>query len=352
MFFASDNGGPVHPDIMQAVIAANDGYAKGYGNDPATEAAVQMVRDVFEAPDAAVRLVPTGTAANSLILATLAAPWDTVVCTPMAHIHTDECSAPEFFTGGAKLVLTDALHAKMTPEALDRTLAGIGGRGVHGPHRGPVSLTQVTEMGTLYSLEELAALTRVARAHGVKVHMDGARFANACAALGCTAAEMTWKAGIDAVSFGGTKNGCMAVEAAVFFDPEAADTFDLRRKRGAHLFSKHRYLAAQMQGYLAGGLWLDLAAAANARAERLALGLRSAGVDFVEEPQANMMFIRMARSDHQRLLAAGAVYYVEDGDPATGAADEMLTGRLVCDWSIPEAEIDRFVQLVGDLAIA
>lgn len=352
MFFASDNCGPVHPDIMQAVIAANDGYATGYGNDPLTEAATQMVRDVFEAPEAAVRFVSTGTAANSLILATLAAPWDTVVCTPMAHIHTDECSAPEFFSGGAKLVLTDAIHAKMTPDGLDRTLAGIGRRGVHGPQRGPVSLTQVTEMGTVYSLEELNALTGVARAHGVKVHMDGARFANACAALGCTAAEMTWKAGIDAVSFGGTKNGCMAVEAAVFFDPEAAGTFDLRRKRGAHLFSKLRYLAAQMQGYLADGLWLDLAAAANGRAARLARGLRDAGVDFVEEPQANLIFVRMTRSEHRRLMAAGAVYNVESGDAAFGTDDEVLTGRLVCDWSIPEAQIDRFVQLVGDRAIA
>lgn len=347
MFFASDNGGPVHPEIMAALAAANDGFAKGYGDDAATDAATELVREVFEAPGATVRFVATGTAANALILATLAKPWETVFCTPMAHIQTDECSAPEFYSGGAKLVLVADEHAKMTPGALDRAIAEIGLSGIHGPQRGPVSITQVTEMGTLYSLDEIAALARVARSHGVKLHMDGARFANACVALGCSPAEMTWKAGVDAVSFGGTKNGCMAVEAAVFFDPGHAREFDLRRKRGAHLFSKHRYLAAQMEGYLTGGLWLRIAQAANAKAARLVEGLRGAGMAFVEEPQANMIFVRLLRAEHQRLLSGGAVYKIEDGDVTSGPPDEILMGRLVCDWSITEAEIDRFVQLVA-----
>ena len=346
MFFASDNGGPVHPQIMQAIADANQGFATAYGNDPVTEAATRMVQEVFEAPDALVRFVATGTAANVLILATLTDPWQTVICTPVSHIHADECSAPEFFTNGAKLILSEERHGKMTPEGLQRTIAGLGRRGIHVPQRGHMSITQVTEMGTVYSLDELSALSRVARDHGLKVHMDGARFANACAALGCSPAEMTWKAGIDAVSFGGTKNGCMAVEAAVIFNPEAAREFDLRRKRGAHLFSKHRYLAAQMQGYLEGGLWLDLAQTANARTEQLARGLQGAGVDFVEEPQANMIFARMPRAEHQRLMSGGALYYVEDGDVANGPGDEVLTGRLVCDWSITEEDIDRFLQLV------
>jgi threonine aldolase len=346
MFFASDNGGPVHPQIMQAVADANQGFATAYGSDPVTEAATRRVQEVFEAPEAMVRFVSTGTAANSLILATLTDPWQTVICTPVSHIHVDECSAPEFYTDGAKLILTEARNGKMTPDGLARVIAGIDKRSIHVPQLGHVSITQVTEMGTVYSLDEIAALTQIARDHGLKVHMDGARFANACAALGCSAAEMTWKAGIDAVSFGGTKNGCMAVEAAVIFDPDHAREFDLRRKRGAHLFSKHRYLAAQMLGYLEGGLWLDLARMANARTLRLAEGLRGAGIGFVEEPQANMIFARMPRAEHQRLLSGGAVYYVEDGDVATGPDDEVLTGRFVCDWSITEHEIDRFLQLV------
>lgn len=347
MFFASDNGGPVHPKIMQAIANANAGHVPSYGNDPLTQLAVEMIREVFEAPEAMVRLVATGTAANALILATMAEPWQTIFCTPLAHIHTDECNAPEFFTGGTKLTLTGMDQAKMTPEALEQAIAGIGRRGINGPQRGPVSLTQVTEMGTLYSLEELASLSAVAHAHGLPVHMDGARFSNACAALGCTAAEMTWKAGIDAVSFGGTKNGCMAVEAAVIFDPVVAREFELRRKRGAHLFSKHRYLAAQMQGYLEAGLWLDLARMANQRAATLAEGLRGAGVNFVEEPQANMIFARLPRAEHQRLMSGGAVYYTEDGDPWDGPGDEVLTGRFVCDWSVADDDVDRFLQLVA-----
>ncbi|MBM1220076.1 low specificity L-threonine aldolase [Ponticoccus sp. SC2-23] len=346
MFFASDNGGPVHPQIMQAIAAANDGHVLSYGNDPLTQQAVEMIRELFEAPEAVVRLVATGTAANALILSTMAQPWQTIFCTPLAHIHADECNAPELFTGGAKLTLTGTDGAKMTPDTLGQAITRIGWRGINAPQPGAVSLTQVTEMGTLYTLDELKALSAIARAHDLPVHLDGARFANACAALGCTAAEMTWKAGIDAVSFGGTKNGCMAVEAAVFFDPAVAREFDLRRKRGAHLFSKHRYLAAQMQGYLQDGLWLDLARMANERAAQLATGLRAAGVDFVCEPQANMIFARLPRSEHQRLMSGGGVYYTEDGDPWHGPDDEMLMGRFVCDWSVTEDDVDRFLQLV------
>ena len=219
---------------------------------------------------------------------------------------------------------------------------------MQGPQRGPVSITQVTELGTLYSLAEIAAICDVARAAGVPVHLDGARFANACAVLDCTPAEMTWKAGVDAVSFGGTKNGCMGVEAAVIFDPARAWEFELRRKRGAHLFSKHRYLAAQMQGYLSGGLWLEMAEAANTRAAHLAEGMRNAGVAMAEDPQANMIFARLPRATHRRLQDAGAVYSIEEGDPESGPDDTELTGRFVCDWSIPLQEIDRFLQLLVD----
>ena len=345
MFFASDNGGPVHPAIMSALQTANAGHAGGYGNDPLTHVAQDAVRAAFEAPDAMVHFVATGTAANSLALACLCPPWGTVFCSPVAHVHEDECNAPEFFAGGNKLTLVAGTD-RMTPDALRAAIAGEETRGVHGPARGPVTITQVTEKGHVYSLDELRALVGVAKEFGLKVHLDGARFANALVALGCSAAEMTWKLGVDAVSFGGTKNGCMGVEAVVFFDPSVRQEFEYRRKRGAHLFSKHRYLAAQMAGYLEGGLWLDLARAANDRMARLAAGLRGApGVEFVTDPQANMAFLRMPRGTHRRLMGAGAVYYLYDGTLERGPEEAAITCRLVCDWSVTEAAVDRFAEL-------
>ena len=347
MFFASDNGGPVHPKVMESLANANEGYAKGYGSDPVSEAAVAAIRDLFEAPDAAVYLVPTGTAANVLSLATMAKPTDTIYCSALSHINVDECNGPEFYTGGAKLLpVADDSAARISAAALDAAIGATALRGVHGAQRGPVSITQATEMGTLYSVADITDIAKVADKFGSALHLDGARFANACAALGCTPAEMTWKAGVNAVSFGGTKNGCMAVEAAVLFDSTAAYDFELRRKRGGHLFSKHRYLAAQMLGYLTDGLWLELGATANARAARLANGLANAkGMDLLFPVEANMIFARMPRARHQALMNEGAIYYVEDGDVETGPADELLMGRFVCDWSIPEAEIDRFLAI-------
>ena len=343
MFFASDNGGPVHPQIMAALTRANEGYASGYGNDDLTLKAQQMVRDAFEAPEAMVHFVATGTVANSLALACFCPPWGTVFCSPVAHIQEDECNAPEFYAGGNKLTLVPGSD-KMTPEALRATIAAEETRGVHGPARGPVSITQITERGHVYSLAELKALVEVAKSFGLPVHLDGARFANAMLALGCTPAEMTWKLGIDAVSFGGTKNGCMGVEAVVIFDRSKSMEFEYRRKRGAHLFSKHRYLAAQMEGYLQDGLWMDLARTANARMARLAQGLAGIdGVVFTSEPHANMLFPRLPRAMHRRLMAEGAYYYLYDGELDGGPEDELIKCRLVCDWSVTEATIDRFI---------
>lgn len=344
MFFASDNAGPVHPQVWAAMQAADAGHAMPYGNDPLSAEVTEQIRTLFEAPDASVFLVPTGTAANALILATLAQPWDTVFCTPMAHIQEDECNAPEFYTGGAKLTLVDAQNGKMRPDALARTLSGAGGS-VHQAQRGPLSLTNVTELGTLYTLDELRALTEIARSYGIATHLDGARFANAAAALECSPAEMTWKAGIDAVSFGGTKNGLMGVEAAVFFDPDHAHEFALRRKRGAHLFSKHRYLAAQMQGYLQDDLWRQTAAQANALAGKLAQGIAATdGAVLLHPAEANMVFASWPRALHQRLREAGAVYYMMGAQD--GPADEMIAARLVCDWSLG-AGVDQFLELLN-----
>jgi len=346
MFFASDNSGPVHPEVMALLAEANTGYAMPYGADDLMDEVRDRLRGIFEAPEAAVYLVATGTAANSLALATLSQPWQTIFCSPVAHIHEDECNAPEFYTGGSKLTLVPG-GDKMTPDALRGAIDGEETRGVHGPQRGPVSITQVTERGSVYTLEELSALTGVAKSFGLPVHLDGARFANALVRLNCSPAEMTWKTGVDAVSFGGTKNGLMGVEAVIFFDPEEAWEFELRRKRGAHLFSKHRYLSAQMAGYLRDDLWLRSAREANAKAARLAQGLETAGATFLHKPDANMIFATFPRSAHQRLHKAGARYYVWDGQLEGDDPDEMLGARLVCDWSITEAQIDQFLSILA-----
>jgi len=339
MFFASDNAGPAHPKVLDALVKANDGYRMGYGADAEMEAVRTKIRETFEAPEAMVHLVGTGTAANALLLACLADPWDTVFCTKMAHIHEDECNAPEFYSG-AKLTLVEDVNAKMTPDTLRAAIEAEQTRGVHGPQRGPVSLTTVTEKGTIYTVEELTALSAVAKDYGLPVHLDGARFANALVALGCTPAEMTWKAGIDAVSFGGTKNGLMGVEACILFDPAKTLEFELRRKRGGHLFSKHRYLSAQMLAYLTDDLWLEMARDANAAAVPLIEALSAhPEVELPWTPEANVIFFTAPRALHQSLQAAGATYYVMDGDATQGDLSERLTGRLVTNWATGAVEL-------------
>lgn len=343
MFFGSDNTGPVHPQIMQALAEANTGYANPYGADPLMEEVRASIREIFEAPEAAVYLVATGTAANCLSLATLCPPTHTVFCSPNAHIHVDECNAPEFYTSGAKLTLVGT-EDKLTPDTLRKAVADEESRGVHGPQRGPVSITQATEFGQTYTVAEITALTSVARDFGLPVHMDGARFANALVKANCTPAEMTWRAGVDVLSFGGTKNGCMGVEAVILFNPEKAWEFELRRKRGAQLFSKHRYLSAQMAAYLRDDLWRSTARAANANMERLAAGLRAhPDVTLAYEPQANMAFATLPRATLDRLQAEGAVFNVWAGEPE----DTALLTRFVTDWSLPDSEIDRFLTLLN-----
>lgn len=344
MNFASDNAGPMHPLVMDAMVRANEGYQMPYGADTIMDGVRESIRALFEAPEAAVFLVSTGTAANALALATYTKPWDAIFCHRSAHVEEDECGAPEFFSHGAKLTLVDGAEGKMTPEGLRAAIEITGDKGVHGVQRGPVTITQATELGTVYSIAEIKALTEVAHGFGLKTHLDGARFANALVSTNATPAEMTWKAGIDAVSFGATKNGCAMAEAVIFFDPAAAWEFELRRKRGAHLFSKHRYLSAQMEGYLANGLWRDLAAQANAACARLAAGLGELGAELHHAPQANMLFAALPRALHRRAMAAGAKYYLYPFEASLeGPDDEMITFRMVCDWSKSNEEIDALL---------
>lgn len=347
MRLSSDNIGPATPEVIEAVLRANEGHAAPYGADELTAKAIAAVREVFEAPDAAVHFVATGTAANSLALSVMAQPWQSIFCSPLAHIVIDECHAPEFFTGGARMLLAGEKD-KVTPEALEKAIAALMPGDVHSSQRGPLALTQVTERGQLYSLSELETLCHIAHAHGLSVHLDGARFSNAVAALNCSPAQMTWELGIDAVSFGATKNGCLGVEAVVFFNPDKAWELELRRKRAGHLFSKHRYLAAQMLAYCTDDLWLRTARAANAKAARLASGLRQLpDCHFTADPQANMLFVTLPRATHQNLHEAGAAYGMFEGPLETGAPEEPLLCRLVCDWSIPDDEIDRFIDLAA-----
>ena len=333
--FASDNTGPVADPIMAALVAANAGAAMPYGNDPWMPDVRDVLRDRFAWPEAEVLLVATGTGANALALAGLVQPWETVLCHRIAHIEEDECGAPEFYTGGAKLVLVDGADGKMAPEGLRAALAGLGAKGVHGVQRGALSLTNVTEAGTLYALEEIAALQAIGREAGLGLHLDGARFANACVALGCGAAELA--DGFDMVSFGGTKNGCMAVEAIVIRDPARAWEMQLRRKRAAQLWSKHRYLSVQMAAYLEHDLWLANARAANTAGQRLAAGLRGMGAELVWPAEANMIFARLDRAAHARAQAEAQYYLMDD-------ADRPLC-RLVCDFTKTAVEVDRLLAL-------
>ena len=340
MFFASDNAGPVPQQVLDQMVSANSGYLPSYGADPQMEQVTRLVREKFEAPDAAIYLVGTGTAANALAPSTLSQPWETDSCSPVSHIHEDECNAPEFYMGGGKLTLVGD-NDKITPEALIKSIEGEENRGVHGPQRGPVSITQITEKGHSYSVEEVQAISNLAKTYGLALHMDGARFTNAIVARNASPAEMTWRAGVDALSFGGTKNGLMGVEGVIFFDPKHAWEFELRRKRGAHLFSKHRYFSAQMLAYLTDDLWLDLARRANGNFARLKAGLETIpDVHFRGNPDGNMTFFDMPRALHKRAEAEGAVYYWDDVE---GPMDQMIMGRLVCDWSITHELIDQFV---------
>jgi threonine aldolase len=302
------------------------------------------VRDLFEAPQAAVEFVATGSVANALALACLAKPWDGVFCHRTAHVEEDECGAPDFYSG-AKTILIDGDDGRFTPEGLEAAILQVKARGVHGAQPGPVTITNITERGTAYSLDQIRAITAVARKHGLATHLDGARFANACAALGCSPAEMTWKAGIDAVSFGGTKNGCMGVEAVVMFDPAHGRELELRRKRGGHLFSKHRYLSSQMLAYCTDDLWLDMAQSANARMAQLVQGLaRVPGAHLCHPVAGNLGFIEVPRAAHARAMAAGAQYYLFGGTLEDGPQDAPLRCRIVCDWSKSGADVARLLE--------
>ncbi len=353
MNFASDNTAGVSAPILEAIRAANDGSESAYGTDPLTAKAEALLAEIFET-EVACFLLATGTAANALALAALTPPWGAVLCHAQAHVNEDECGAPEFFSSGAKLVGIPGSAGKISPQDLSATLGGFERGNVHRVQPAALSLSQATESGTIYTQAEIAELSGIAHKAGLGVHMDGARFANALATLGCTPAEASWKAGVDVLCFGATKNGALACEALIFFDPVKAASLPFQRKRSGHTLSKGRFLGAQILAYLADGHWLASAKAANLMAQRLAEGLTAVpGVRLPWPTQANEVFAILPRRTDAALKAAGALYYDWPFPPAgeTGAPpgpDEVFA-RLVTSFATQEAEVERFLAVAKAL---
>ena len=349
MNFASDNVYGVHPAIMAALETANrDVTHKSYGYDDLTKRAEAELAKVFGC-ELRMFCVATGTAANGLALSALVPPYGAVFCHGEAHIAVDECNSPELFTGGAKIIGLHSANGKITAAQVEKAIGGFN-KGEHDPKPSAISITVTTELGTVYSAEEVKALSALARSRGMKLHMDGARFANAVAGLGCTPADLTWKAGVDALSFGATKNGAMFLEAVVFFDLKAAEDFTYRRMRGGQLFSKSRYQAAQMLAYLEDGLWLKLAGHANAMAARLAQGLMKCNSVRIPLPvNANEVFAVLPRKLNDKLQAMGAVYY--DWSPdclgPDGLADDEVFARFVLSFATDAKDVDALVSAAG-----
>jgi threonine aldolase len=348
MEFASDNAAGVAPPVLDALVRANDGYATAYGDDAITKRLERLFCELFER-DVAVFLVGTGTSANALALAHLSPPWGAVLAHTEAHIVVHECGAPEFFGGGLRVVGVEGDGGRLQPGSVAAALDRHFGLRPHQIMPAALSLTQASEYGTVYRVDEIAVLAALAHQRGMAVHMDGARFGNAVARLGVTPAEASWRAGVDILSFGATKGGALAAEAIVVFDPARADAMAERRKRGGHLFSKHRFIAAQFEAFLADDLWLKLAAHANRMADLLAAALTSVGLKPLWPVDANIVFALLPQALHERLQAAGAHYYViqtDRTDPANVPSGFVLV-RLVTSFATAESSIDNFISLVN-----
>lgn len=327
MRFTSDNTATVSPEIMAALVEANQTPTDPYDNDPWSKQLDALFSDFFGTSVKAFA-VSSGTAANSLALACLTPPYGAILCHREAHIHVDECGAPEFYTGGAKLILADGEGAKLTPDTLSYALKDMRGD-VHQVQPRVLSLTQATELGCVYSPLEISALADWARERGMRVHIDGARFANALVSFGCSPADMTWRAGVDVLCFGATKNGAMAAEAVIFFKPDLAAEFGWRRKRGGHLLCKGRYVSAQLAAYIETGLWQRNAQHANAQARILA---DAAGERLLVPVEANELFIHVGSQGAASLRAQGFEFY----DWGAEGSGEI---RLVVSWDQQEAHV-------------
>lgn len=327
MRFYSDNTATACPEILAAIHEVNQGRVKAYGDDEWTQRLDQVLGDYFGTEVRAFAVL-TGTAANALSLATLSPPYGAIYAHQEAHLVNDECGASEFFTSGARVVVVGGPNGKLTAETLG---AALDARPVslHSNQPAAVSITQATEVGTAYRPEEVAAITELAHRYNLKVHMDGARFANAVEFLGCAPADVTWRAGIDVLSFGATKNGALAAEAVVFFDKNLVKDFELRRKRAGHLISKSRYVSAQLLAYVQNGVSRRNAARANAFARKIGV---AAGPALMFPVEANELFLSLGDAQKQRLRDAGFSFY-DWGSEKSGNA------RFVVSWDQPEDDV-------------
>ncbi|HOO47557.1 MAG TPA: low specificity L-threonine aldolase [Deltaproteobacteria bacterium] len=339
--FASDNYSGICPQAWQAMEEANRGHALPYGEDEYTAKACDMLRDLFET-NCDVYFAFNGTAANSLALASMCQSYHSVIGHTSAHIETDECGAPEFFSGGTKILLAGGKDGKIDLREVER-LAGKRSD-IHYPKPKVITITQATELGTVYSVDEIAEVGETARRLGLKVHMDGARFANAVASLGSSPKDMTWKAGVDVLCFGGVKNGCAVGEAVVFFSRELAFEFDYRCKQAGQLSSKMRFLSAPWIGMLTGDAWLEHARHANACAKRLEERLlRIEGISVLFPCQANSVFVEMSQEMSSALKEKGWHFYTFIGDGGV---------RLMCSWDTADEDIDALVSDIEELALS
>jgi threonine aldolase len=349
MMFASDNWAGACEKVMTALAEQARRGGPAYGEDPLTRLVEQRFAEVFER-EVAVFFVATGTAANALSVAAYARPGAVAFCHRDAHVIADEPGSAELF-GAMRLIGLPGKAGKIAPETLERGLARFPEGNTHHGRPAVVSLSELTELGAAYTAEEIGALVAVARRRGLAIHMDGARFASAVAGLGASPAEVTWRAGVDVLSFGGTKNGCLAAEAVIFFEPGDAAGFALARQRAGQTFSKSWFVAAQFDAYLADGHWLDLARRANATAQHIADAIEtSAEARLVRRPDGNEVFAILSQGLDHRLKAAGAVYHpwsvdsLEEGERPNG--DEVLV-RLVASFSTTAGDVESLAAIAS-----
>jgi threonine aldolase len=336
--FASDNTSGACPEALATLLEANDGAAPSYGADKYTALVADRLREIFEC-DCEVFFVFNGTAANSLAISSCCQPYHSVICCDVAHLETDECGGPEFFSGGAKILLADSCMGKLSPDSVDVLVTRR--TDIHYPKPRVLSITQPSELGTLYSLDELGALRDTAQRHGLRIHMDGARLANAIAALSISPSELTWKAGVDVLCLGGAKMGLPIGEAVVFFDRELAGEFAYRCKQAGQLASKMRFLTAPWLGMLTDSAWLKYAAHANRMAQRLSRGLVLVpDVRLLYPTDVNAVFVTLSADCHRHLLERGWHYYTFIGP---GGA------RFMCSWATADEEVDA---LIADIQAA
>ncbi len=332
--FASDNYAGICPEAWAAMQAANQGHATAYGDDVWTARAANEFRELFEA-ECEVFFVFNGTAANSLALASLCQSYHGVICCDASHVETDECGAPEFFSNGSKLLVAEGVDGKLTPASIHELATKR--QDIHYPKPRVVTISQPTETGRVYTLEELKAISAACKEHGLSLHMDGARFSNACATLGCSPAELSWKSGVDVLCFGGTKNGMAVGEAVIFFDKALATDFDYRCKQAGQLASKMRFLAAPWVGMLESGAWLKNAQHANKCAQYFAERVRRIpNITVVSEVDANSVFLNASNEILDGLRARGWKFYTFIG----GAA------RVMFAW---DSDLKRVDALLRDL---